>query len=106
MSINAASALRDAFHPNTASWILMIMLSSVGSRLIVEEVNDSCPEAMDNWAVKVLILFSILHLSTKEVVTPALWTIVLVVLWNWFKNGPGKNYCKRARDGKHSWSLT
>ncbi len=101
-----ATTVKEALHPDFAGLAIMLFISQIGGKLIVEEVHNRCGEALDAPIVKMVVIYSVLYLGTKDKFASLVWTILIALAWNVFIKGPGRNYCKRKHDGTHSYSLT
>lgn len=94
----SSSTIKDALHPDTFGLVALILISQIGSKLIVEEVHNRCSNLLDNASVKILVLYSILYLATKDKMVAVVWTVGMVMIWQLMINGPGRKYCLTQPD--------
>ncbi len=100
-----STTIKQALHPDLAGLAVMLFISQIGGRLIVDEVHGRCGEMLDSPLVKMIVVYSVLYLGTKDKLASVIWTALITLAWSAFINGPGKRYCTRPHDGVHSFSL-
>lgn len=89
-----STTIKQALNPDLAGLAVMLFISQIGGRLIVDEVHNKCGEMLDSPLVKMIVVYSVLYLGTKDKFASLIWTVIITAGWNTFIKGPGQRYCK------------
>lgn len=91
-------SLRKAIRLDVSSVVILTVLSTFSGRILISEIQDECPDLLENDYVKVLALYSMIYLALKgregsHALTSVYWCVLIIALWKFFKDHLARFHC-------------